>query len=443
MWFSKKSKEKDEEYGYFSEDWLVQWKENINNSKNYRNQGKGWNAPIILKITSPTTAKLKEQDITGVYLDLKYGKCEEIRYSKQEDEIKSDIILKASEATWIRLIEKDRDPTKLIMLGKISLERGSLVLLSIQRKAAIELIKAAPSLSRLQGNNTEVTPQRKGKRKSHKSFKTTKGGIDHNSFPMKLFQKAKQFGIWNPSTINLKTDTEQWAKLTKDEKEIILHLTSLFLAGEEAVTSDLLPLIKTISNEGRLEEEIYLTSFLWEEAKHVEFFSLYEQEVFNGISNAEKFHGPFYKTLFYEKLPDALSSLDHDPSPLNQLKASITYNMIVEGTLAETGYAAFYNMLEDRDLMPGLREGLNKIKQDESRHIAFGLYLVNRILDENPEYKKTAEDLLTTLLNDATNIIHEIFEPYDEIPFNLEKEWFLNYAIKQFQLRIDKLGLNA
>jgi len=93
--------------------------------------------------------------------------------------------------------------------------------------------------------------------------------------------------------------------------------------------------------------------------------------------------------------------------------------------------------------MPGLREGLNKLKQDESRHIAYGLYLINRILDENPEYKTDAEDLLTTLLNDATNIIHEIFEPYDVIPFNLEKEWFLNYAIKQFQMRIDKLGLSA
>ncbi|WP_176719459.1 R2-like ligand-binding oxidase [Rhodohalobacter halophilus] len=441
MWFNKKSKEK--ETGYFSEKWLKQWKENINNSENYRQQGKGWNAPIILKITTPSINHLKEQDITGVYLDLKYGKCEELRYATPEDEPISDVILKATEEAWIRLIERDRDPTKLIMLGKISMEKGSLVLLSIQRKAAIELIKAAPILGHSQVINNSPKIQEKVVRKNRKSFKTTRKGIDHDSFPMKLFQKAKQFGIWNPSNIDLTTDREQWTQLTKEEKEILLHLTSLFLAGEEAVTSDLLPLIKVISNEGRLEEEMYLTSFLWEEAKHVEFFSLYQQEVYKGIPNAERFHGPFYRTIFYEKLPEALTNLDIDPSPLNQLKASITYNMIVEGTLAETGYAAFYNMLEDRDLMPGLRKGLNNLKQDESRHIAFGLYLINRILDENPEFKKTAEDILTTLLNDATNIIHEIFEPYDVIPFNLEKEWFLNYAIKQFQSRIDKLGISV
>ncbi|MFO8241099.1 MAG: hypothetical protein R6T90_08880, partial [Dissulfuribacterales bacterium] len=76
--------------------------------------------------------------------------------------------------------------------------------------------------------------------------------------------------------------------------------------------------------------------------------------------------------------------------------------MIVEGTLAETGYAAFYNMLEKEDLLPGLREGITKLKMDESRHIAYGLFLINRILDENPKLKHYAEEELTTLLNDAT-----------------------------------------
>lgn len=441
MWFKKKIEKKGS--GYFTEEWMNKWKENINRSKNYNYYGKSWNAPIILKITHPVSASLREKEIIGIFLDLKYGNCEEVRYAESKDEPKSDVILKADEKTWIRLMEKNGDPTKLIMLGRISLEKGSLVLLSTQRKAAMELMLAAPKPS---GENIYEEKEKTVETKnSHKrsSFKTTSKGLDHDSYPMRLFQKAKQFGVWNPSEINLATDSEQWKNLTNEEQGIIHHLTSLFLAGEEAVTSDLLPLIKVISNEGRLEDEIYLTSFLWEEAKHVEFFSMYNQNVFNGIPDAEKFHKPFYKIVFYEKLPFALSSLDKDPSAVNLLKASITYNMIVEGTLAETGYAAFYNMLEERNLLPGLREGINKLKQDESRHIAYGLFLINRILDENPDLQETARDELTTLLDDATNIIHEIFEPYDEIPFNLNKEWFLNYAIKQFQMRVNKLGLNV
>ncbi len=440
MWFKKKNKRNKS--GYFTNEWMKKWKENINSSQNYNYHGKSWNAPILLRITNPVSETLKENQISGIYIDLKYGKCEEIRYGNQSDEKKADVILKADEKIWVRLIENEGDPTKLIMLGRIKLEKGSLVLLSTQRKAATELMKSAPNLS--SGFTDKKLDKSKKAEISQKrnSFKTTREGIDHQSFPMKLFQKAKQFGIWNPTDIDLTTDIEQWNSLSGEEQEIIHHLSSLFIAGEEAVTSDLLPLIKVISSEGRLEEEIYLTSFLWEEAKHVEFFSRYNQSVFKGIPNAEQYHKPFYKTIFYEKLPYALSSLDHDHSPLNQLRASITYNMIVEGTLAETGYAAFYNMLEDRDLLPGLRNGLNKLKQDESRHIAYGLYLINRILEENPDLIETAKEELTTLLDDATNIIHEIFEPYDEIPFNLEKEWFLNYAIKQFQMRVNKLGLS-
>ena len=441
MWFKKKSENKEQDY--FSADWMKRWKENINNSEKYKYLGKNWNAPIIFKMKSSTSNTWKEENIVGIYLNLKYGKCEEIRYAKSEDEDIVDIIISADEKTWVRLIEKEGDPTKLIMLGRITLEKGSLVLLSTQRKATTELIKSAPQVSGQKREHSLEDNKTTKIKNQRDSFKTTREGLDHDSFPMKLFQKAKQFGTWNPTDIDLSTDKKQWQTLTDDEKEIIYHLWSLFVAGEEAVTTDLLPLIKVISSEGRLEEEIFLTSFLWEEAKHVEFFSTYNQRVFKGIKNAEKYHKPLYKIIFYEKLPYALSVLDNDPSPANLLKASITYNMIVEGTLAETGYAAFYNMLEERNLLPGLRQGINKLKQDESRHIAYGLFLINRILQENPELNEVAVEELTTLLDDATNIIQEIFEPYEEIPFNLEKEWFLNYAIKQFQMRVNKLGLNV
>jgi ribonucleoside-diphosphate reductase beta chain len=34
--------------------------------------------------------------------------------------------------------------------------------------------------------------------------------------------------------------------------------------------------------------------------------------------------------------------LTHDDSPIAQAEASVTYNMIVEGVLAETGYYGFF-----------------------------------------------------------------------------------------------------
>jgi len=439
MWFNKKTKE-TENTEYFTESWMEQWKVSINESEDYKKKGESWNAPIVLKV-EPKPTPISENSATGIYLDLKYGECLDLRYATDKDEELCDLILEADSSTWINLIEKGKDPTMSILKKSVTLVKGSLVLLSTQRKAAEALLKTAPVPGQrrdLPNDRTKATPP---KEITHKTFATTSRGLDFESFPMKLFQKAKIYGIWNPTDIDLSADKKQWKDFSDDEQTIISHLAALFMAGEEAVTLDLLPLIQVIAKEGRLEEEIFLTSFLWEEAKHTELFSTYVQQVMGGAVDFESFHEPMYKTLFYEKLPQALHALQHDTSPRAQLKAAITYNMIVEGTLAETGYAAFSKMLKENDLLPGLLEGIEKLKQDESRHIAYGLYLINRLLNENPDLTDSVEKELEELLYDATNVIHEIFSRYDDVPFGLEKEWFLNHAIQQFQNRMAKLNL--
>jgi ribonucleotide reductase beta subunit family protein with ferritin-like domain/putative sterol carrier protein len=440
MWFKKKSTVSQKDY--FTKAWINEWKESINSDTNYQRDGSEWNAPVVLLI-DPIPEILAEQGTIGFYLNLQYGQCLELRYATQADVDQSDLVLSANEHTWIRMIAEKKDPTMMIMKGKMKLEKGSLVTLSTQRKAAKALLNTAPSYSDSPSveRMIETLKEPQSVRKEHTGFVTTGKGIDFNSFPMQLFQKAKKFGIWNPSDISFSKDYEQWKALGKDEQTLLIHLSSLFMAGEEAVTLDLIPLIQAISKEGRIEEEIYLTSFLWEEAKHTEFFSRFVAEVMVERPDFEAFHGVFYKRLFYEKLPYYLNALFTDTSPLAQLKASGTYNMIVEGTLAETGYEAYYTMLKENDLLPGLQQGITLLKQDESRHIAYGLYLINRLLDVNPQLKQPFENHLEELLNDATNIIHEIFEPYDVVPFGLEKEWFLDYAMRQFQHRINKLGL--
>lgn len=439
MWWNKKTKE-TEQAGFFEPEWLKKWQTSINESDDYRKKGKTWNAPLVLKM-NPVPEILEKNDATGIYLDLSYGECLELRYSTEKDEQESSLVLEANSSTWIRLIEKGKDPTMSILQNKIKLVKGSLVLLSTQRKAAEALLKTAPIPGRqpsaTNGHQTTDEP----KLKPHTSFTTTSRGLDFESFPMKLFQKAKIYGIWNPADIDLTADKKQWNEFSNDEQTIVIHLTALFMAGEEAVTLDLLPLIQTIAQEGRIEEEIFLTSFLWEEAKHTEFFSNYVQQVMVEAINLESYHGPMYKSLFYEKLPNALNALHNDRSTRAQLKAAITYNMIVEGTLAETGYAAFSKMLQENNLLPGLLEGIEKLKQDESRHIAYGLFLINRLLDEDPDQTDAVEKELEDLLYDATNIIHEIFSRYDDVPFGLEKDWFLNHAIQQFQNRMAKLNL--
>ena len=215
----------------------------------------------------------------------------------------------------------------------------------------------------------------------HQSFVTTSHGLDRQSPPMRLFEKAKRFGVWNPSDIDYHQDGQDWRQLRADERDILLRLTSMFQAGEEAVTLDLLPLILVIAGEGRLEEEMYLTTFLWEEAKHTDFFQRFLAEVAGAAgSDLSRYHSPHYCAIIYEALPQALHCLYSDQSPAAQVSAAVTYNMIVEGVLAETGYHAYFTVLDQQNIFPGQRQGITLLKQDESRHIAYGIYLLSRLL---------------------------------------------------------------
>ena len=107
----------------------------------------------------------------------------------------------------------------------------------------------------------------------HSTFTTTSRRLNRDHFPLRLYEKAKRLGIWNPTMIDFTQDKADWVSFSPAEKDLIWLLLALFVAGEEAVTLDLLPLIQTIAQEGRLEEEMYLTTFLFEEAKHTDFFS--------------------------------------------------------------------------------------------------------------------------------------------------------------------------
>lgn len=274
----------------------------------------------------------------------------------------------------------------------------------------------------------------------HQQFVTTTRGLNRHVPPMRLFEKAKRFGIWNPSDIDLTQDKADWQTLAADEKDVILRLTALFAAGEEAVTLDLLPLIMTVAQEGRLEEEMFLTTFLWEEAKHTDFFQRVMHDVLGvHTQDLSHYHTDNYNFVFYQSLPQALNQLTHDQSPTAQIRASVTYNMIVEGVLAETGYHAFFTMLKNNQLMPGIVTGIEKLKQDESRHIAYGIYLISRLVAEHPDVWDVAQETMNTLFMPTVGIIQEIFDAYDPVPFGLSLDEFVNYATMHFQKRMARI----
>jgi ribonucleoside-diphosphate reductase beta chain len=419
----------------FSPAWITACAHAINHNDTYRKAASNWRWPLLLHVAHD------DARTTAIYLDLYQGSCRIARLAPPDDMTRAEFVLEASETTWRQVLTGQLDPIAGIMRRQLTLTKGSLTTLAMHGATAKALIAAIsqPTPTQTPAPTPQeplpVTPVQ------HQSFVTTsRQGLNNDSVPMRLWHKAKRLGVWNPADIDFSRDMADWQGLNATERDLLLRLTGMFVAGEESVTLDLLPLIMTIAREGRLEEEMFLTTFLWEEAKHVDFFANgFLRHIAPDAGDLSHYHTPAYRSLFYEELPQALHALTTDSSPVAQARASVTYNMIVEGVLAETGYEAYFAALERNNLMPGVRQGILLLKRDESRHIAYGVYLLSRLIAADPQIWPVIEQRMNHLMPLAMQIITEIFAAYDEMPFGLTFEEFSTIAMTNFSRRMQRI----
>ena len=100
------------------------------------------------------------------------------------------------------------------------------------------------------------------------------GGLNWDSLPLKLFAGGNA-KFWNPADIDFSRDRADWESLSELERDWATRLCAQFIAGEEAVTQDIQPFMAAMRAEGRLGDEMYLTQFAFEEAKHTQVFRLW------------------------------------------------------------------------------------------------------------------------------------------------------------------------
>jgi ribonucleoside-diphosphate reductase beta chain len=263
-------------------------------------------------------------------------------------------------------------------------------------------------------------------RKGFQSLKA--GGLNWDSLPLRLFDKGNR-KFWNPADIDFSQDAKDWEALGDGEREAALMLCAQFIAGEEAVTEDLQPFLQAMAAEGRLGDEMYLTQFCFEEAKHTQVFRLWLDAV--GVKDDLHRHienNPGYRAIFYEALPVALKTLTDDPSPANQVRASVTYNHVVEGTLALTGYHAWNLMCTARAMLPGMQELIRRIGDDERRHMAWGTFTCRRHVAADEANWKVVTDTMEELLPHAVTQIQWALDNVPEVPPEIDPNALIMYA---------------
>lgn len=198
---------------------------------------------------------------------------------------------------------------------------------------------------------------------------------------------------WDPADIDLSADVEGAVAMAEEDPEYFDQFRAAvakFGAGEQAVTEDLAPLAVVLEEP---EAQLFVTTQLYEEAKHADFFDRYWREVVHAVEDelGMERSSPMDPVWFndgYDELfarnEAAMDRLLTDDTPETRAKAFCHYHLTVEGILAQTGYYGLQRAYgpgnEELPTLPGLVEGLDFIRRDEGRHVGFGMTMLKELV---------------------------------------------------------------
>jgi ribonucleotide reductase beta subunit family protein with ferritin-like domain len=210
-------------------------------------------------------------------------------------------------------------------------------------------------------------------------------------------------GNWRASEIDFSEDARQWQdELSDFERDAALWNYALFFWGEDAVADGLSPYIDAAPHE---EQKYFLATQQVDEARHAVFFSRFMEEVagVDGGSTGERLAAiepqltwGFRKV--FGRLETMCAELRRRPTRTNLAAAITLYHIVIEAALAQPGQHFITRYLEERQIMPGFRSGMEKVAQDEQRHIGFGVKLLSDLCREDPDCRHAVAEMLREVI---------------------------------------------
>src|SRR5437764_5898948 len=182
---------------------------------------------------------------------------------------------------------------------------------------------------------------------------------------------------WEPAAIDLAPDARAWDELPPERRRRLTTLLAGFRVAEDAVAEHLTPFADVAEHVDTMMMWIFFLQRR-DEDRHAQFFDRVAAEVLalpgdteGGRRAAARAHVPdAFRELFEERLPAVSADLAAGDTGLAE--AISLYHMLLEGVVFYAGQLALLDELSDGAL-PGVREGLDHVIQDERWHIGFGL----------------------------------------------------------------------
>lgn len=267
-----------------------------------------------------------------------------------------------------------------------------------------------------------------------------------NKFAWDLYRKGKA-NNWNPEDIPMTKDIQNWQSksLSQDERLIVKRCLGFFAGSESLVGNNLVTLYRYITDP---ECRQYMSRQIWEECLHndtivyiCDSLKLDIHEVYGAHKNIPAIKA---KDDFLMRITKDINMNSIDSQTTKGRKAltraAFIYWIICEGTFFFSGFAM---LLALKKKLPGIGEQIEYTLRDESLHIQFGTFIINKTREQYKDiWDKKFEEDLTSLIKEAVGL--EVKYAQDVLPtgiVGLNSKMFVDYMHYIGNRRLEAVGM--
>jgi len=256
---------------------------------------------------------------------------------------------------------------------------------------------------------------------------------------------------WRTQDIDFSRDRVDWhERIPEEERFQRMYGLSSFFIGEQRVAEELGPMMRAAPTE---EMRIFLCTQIADEARHVQFFNRFYDEVgilesdnlTDRLAETSEHLNPEFGQLFDEMLKQRVDLLAREPENLEALVEAITlYHMVIEGMLALTGQHFIIEYNEEQGTLPGFVEGFNNIARDEHRHVAFGARFLREMARADTRYAEAIQRTLVECGPAADGVLTPKWADADDPDlelFGYSIDETRAFAMKALERRLKVIGL--
>jgi len=273
-------------------------------------------------------------------------------------------------------------------------------------------------------------------------------GIENMPSYMDLYRRweAQQ---WAVSELDFSVDRQDWLEASDIDRKATMWSHRLFFNGEERVTSTLAPFVWAAPTP---EVEIFLSTQMVDEARHTVFFERWWHEVCGtGARNMTELMAEIrpeanagYNELFYDRLPSTAQRLASNPRDFDAFVEGVTlYHIVIEATIALTGQRFELEAMREQGLTDrGFYRGFTAVARDESRHVNFGIKLLQEAVRE--DVQRYAPIIQRTLV-ECLPLISGTLDPPDPryvTDYGHTESEIVEFAIESLNKRLRAIGIN-